>query len=365
MEFGRLQVAPANWFLRRAGVRRLIVIAAVFLAWGSHGASFAEGQGLPGLPALEPPTFRMPQLPALGEYGSPNPACGPLPFLDPTKFYAGYLVENGAHVFHELRNTGTALNNLQAVKHWYPEDGIFLGASQTARPYEEIALALEGWWLLSFEREARSKYVYPWSAPETESTGVTRRWDTKTTGWFIDGSIHFSWMPGAVKNGFSQINGLRYDYYAKSFEMNFNEFVFDSGTDDEMNVEISMLIPYMGAQYCMRGSNYEFVTRGIASPVVYGSIHYGETFGGGGYRDEGTWTFDRWKGFWAELFGSYDRRVSDRVSLGGFLKMTTMSLYASDDLETETVGGGTTGAEYDLIYRRLIYLVGGHAKVSF
>jgi hypothetical protein len=277
--------------------------------------------------------------------------------------YSGYIVENGAHVFHELENKGTPLHNLAHTKYYYPQEGFFVGLSNRAAIGKYADVMLEGWLLIPIETKARSHYVEAGSQQDISDTGSRRKWYPKTVGWFLDASVFYCINPDWFANGFSQVLGIRYDYYSRVMEQGKVQQLPIAGNNDRFEANLVTLVPYIGIEYRKRGLRYAITGRLLGSPLIWSRLNHLETFGN--IRDEGSFDFDAIGGYWGELFLQLDLRSSEATSLGGFVKMSGMSQFGDSFLTSTQGAGATQRVNFDITYRRLIYIVGLNAALSF
>lgn len=358
--FGSGQAARVGEFVRKFRLSALVVLVLALLLLSNADAQSPGSMsrmGIPWIPGVSDLGQR------ISEMGILDLSRQSTPFGTPA-LYSGILVENGSHVFHEVERKQEAVHGIRAIKHKYPQDGVFLGLSDRLAFDNDFDILLEGWVLIPIESRASSSYAATDFIGQIEGSLLTREWAPKTKAWFLDSSLLFSWDRVAFIDGVAQILGVRYDFYQRSFDQVSSDLP-SSGGDDKLHVTVKTVVPYIGMEYKMWGEKYNAILRFLLSPAVIGNLSYTENFGGGGYTDEGSFNFDVIGGYWGELFVNASMYTSQEVSFGGFLKMTSMSFYGDSSLRTSYTNGRFETARYDITYRRIIYTVGANLTIVF
>lgn len=350
MEFG-YTFRRITGLIERVRLSVSVVAASTLIALLTIGV--AHAQVLPSMPQVYQPNAPCPAT-EVGEFA----------LTGPSGFVGTLFPNRGDGQFHELEANGQALNGLISVRHKYPQRGIWLGLSETVKLPVDVDVVFEGWYLRPSRSEAVSRYQFT----GVGGVGTSKDWGkVQADSWFVDAFMLFSWAEGWRAHGWSQINGVRIDVYGRTLEDpdRVDGFVPLPITDsDRMEMSSSMVIPYIGMQVQRENSAYAATFRIIVSPFVIGGVHHEETWGGAnGRREEGSITFNR--GTFTELFIEAKRKPSDSVSIGGFMKFSAISAFGSGDLEGSLGGGATQTAGYDLIFRKIAYILGGTASIDF
>lgn len=357
---GSVQAVRVGEFVREFCLSTLFVLVLPLLL-----LSNAHAQSPGSMPRLA-----VPRIPGVSDLGQRISEMGILdlsrqstPFGTPA-FYGGILVENGSHVFHEVERKEEAVHGIRAIKHKYPQEGVFLGLSDRLAFGNDFDIRLEGWVLIPIESRASSSYAATDFVGQIEGSLVTRQWAPRTRAWYLDSALLYGGDRVAFIDGVAQILGVRYDLYQRSFDQVSSDLPSSSG-DDKLDVTVKTVVPYIGMEYQMGGEKYHAILRFLLSPAVIGNLSYTEDFGSGGYTDEGSFDFDVIGGYWGELFVNASVHTSRDVSFGGFLKMTSMSFYGDSSLKTSYTNGRFETARYDITYRRIIYTVGANLTIVF
>ena len=287
------------------------------------------------------------------------------PFGTPS-VYAGALIENNMHVFHELEAEGAHLHGMSHARHYYPQHGYWFGLSDKIALNDRFGILLEGWALVPKETPTNSQYVIDPFIGDISDSGVGRHWQPKTEGGFLDAAVFSSWIPGFCPRRFAYISGIRYDYYHRKLTNPESVTFQTSGVSDELDVKVQTVVLYFGTQYHLSSAAGALTWRVLVSPFIFGNLKHKESFGNGNFTDEGTFEFPFKKSYWGELFVNYHQKVMDDLDAGLFLKMTSMSFHgASSDLNTTYAGGNIESAPYSLTYRRIIYVFGASLNWAF
>jgi hypothetical protein len=287
------------------------------------------------------------------------------PFGTPS-VYAGALIENNMHVFHELEAEGAHLHGMSHARHYYPQHGYWFGLSEKIALNDRFGILLEGWALVPKETPTHSQYVIDPFIGDIADSGVGRHWQPKTEGGFLDAAVFSSWVPGFCSRRFAYISGIRYDYYHRKLTNPESVKFQTSGVSDELDVKVQTVVLYFGTQYHQSSAVGALTWRVLVSPFIFGNLKHKESFGNGNFTDEGTFEFPFKKIYWGELFVNYHQKVMNDLDAGLFLKMTSMSLHgASSDLNTTYAGGNIESAPYSLTYRRIIYVFGVSLNWAF
>lgn len=289
-------------------------------------------------------------------------------------FYLGKLHSMARHFRYELESTGATVPLIRHVNYIHAQYGIWLGAALEAPLSDGIGLHAEGWKLLPSRRNAYGSYFHNSNPPAPgdlpDSMNFWREWSPNTNAWYAD--LFLTVSPGldGYVNGIWAVCGGRYDSYRRVLSHSLSRGnangVQIASNADEMEMTVQLLIPYIGVQVSRAAPRYDLAVRMIGTPIVIGGLKHEETFGGIAARDEGWFPFEVPRGYWAELFVEGGLRVTQQITLGGFLKMTTMTFVSNADITRHSMTGGPTQSEnYDLIYRRLMYTYGAKAALHF
>ncbi|MDQ7784607.1 MAG: hypothetical protein RDU20_17110 [Desulfomonilaceae bacterium] len=285
-------------------------------------------------------------------------------------FYVGKIHSMARHTRYELESTGAVVPLIRHVNYICAQYGVWLGAALKMPLSEGLGLNAEGWKLVPVRREAYGTYFHNQDPPRPgdlpSAMDFWREWIPDTDAWF--GDVFLTVSPGldGYVNGLWAVCGGRYDHYGRVLHHSLSRGLNLASAKDEMEMTVRMLIPYIGVQVGRDGTRYDMTVRMVGTPIVLGGLQHGETFGGIGARDEGWFQFHVPRGYWAELFVDAGVQLTERISLGGFLKMTTMTLMSNADVTRHSMGDGSTRNEnYDLIYRRLMYTFGARAALRF
>ncbi len=285
-------------------------------------------------------------------------------------FYAGKLHTMARHTRYELESTGATVPLIRHVNYIFAQSGVWLGAAWKMPLSDGIRLNAQGWKLLPTRREVYGTYFHNLNPPTPgdlpSALDFWREWSPNTDAWYADLFLTVSSGLDGYVNGVWAVFGGRYDSYDRILRHSLSRGRNIASSKDEMEMSVQMLVPYIGIQVSRDARRYDLTVRMIGTPIVFGGLEHKETFGGIGVRDEGWFPFDVPRGYWAELFVEAGARVTQRVTFGGFLKMTTMTLMSNADITRDSVFGGPPQREnYDLIYRRLMYTFGAKAAVHF
>ncbi|MFH1115719.1 MAG: hypothetical protein V1792_17555 [Pseudomonadota bacterium] len=284
--------------------------------------------------------------------------------------YVGKIHSMARHFRYELESTGATVPLIRHVNYIGSQYGVWLGTAWKASLSDYVGLNVQGWSLFPTKRPVYGTYMNNLSPPTPgdlpEAMDFWREWSPSTDGWFMD--VFFTVNPGLTGygSGIGLVFGGRYDSYYRSLKQSLARGRSISADGDEMQMTATLFVPYIGMQVGRDAPGYDLAVRMIGTPIVFGGLKHSETFGGLGVRDEGWFPFDVPRGYWAELFVEGGVRVTGGINLGGFLKMTTMTLMSNADLTRSSVTGAPSQEEnYDLIYRRLTYTYGAKVALHF
>jgi len=293
-------------------------------------------------------------------------AIGTIQFGNPN-LYIGWQTEELGHVSHDLHARGTLVHGLIHSHYRFRQPGFWVGLSEGFSLGNRLKAAIEGWLLLSSRSESPSQYADDRWGGDVPDTGVGRTWEVQSTqGWFLDTYFWAGQQTDSVSSWWSPTAGVRYDFYYRRLGQLSAMLLPSAGPTDQMDITVKTFVPYVGINCGTTGQKISTTLRLIGSPMVLGSLSHKETYGSGGFRDEASFPFDVPRGYWGELFLSvHTGERNSKFGMGGFLKMTTMSLNSSSQLTTSRVAGGSESAEYDLIYRRMVYTIGLRFSVGF
>jgi hypothetical protein len=302
-----------------------------------------------------------------------------LPFIDSCDqyihgsvftFYVGKLHSMARHFRYELQSTDSTPGRVRHSNYVSSQYGVWLGVTGKIPLKDRFGLNVEGWKLVPIPGDIYGTYVHnndpprPGDLPDAMDTW--RRWTPGTDGWYVD--LHLTFSPGGESyiNGIGVVLGGRYDsYYRVLHQAQVRGRVIGLDGDD-MEMASTMFIPYIGIQVSRDAPRYDLGVRMIGTPMVIGGIRHAETWGVTGVRDEGWFQFDVPRGYWAELFVDAGLRVTNQVTVGGFLKMTTLTLMSNGDIERKAIAGGASQSDnYDLIFRRIMYTYGAKFALHF
>ena len=348
----------------------MVFAAPLFLIWlalvstvlpeAATGSPLATFDGAPGGPTV--PVF-LREIPYIGSYAH---------YLHGSrlKFYAGKLHSMARHFRYELESTRGTVPLIRHVNYICSQYGVWLGATCKTPLSDAVELDVEGWKLIPIPGDVYGSYLNN-SNPQAvgdlpDGMQLWRKWAPTTNAWYAD--LHVTASPGLENyvNGIGVVLGARFDKYRRVMHQEQSRGQNLALDGDEMEMNAHMFIPYVGVQVSRETSRLDMAIRMIGTPMVFGGIQHRETFGVIGARDEAWFSFDVPRGYWAELFVEGGVRVSGQVALGGFLKMTTMTLMSNADLtRTSLTGEPALSDNYDLVFRRLNYAYGATLALRF
>ncbi len=284
--------------------------------------------------------------------------------------YVGKIHSMARHFRYELESTGTTVPLIRHVNYIGSQYGFWLGTAWKTSLSDGIGLNMEGWTLLPVRHAVYGTYMNNLDPPTLgdlpDAMDFWREWSPKTDAWFLDLFLTVNPGLGGYGRGLGLVCGGRYDSYYRSLRQSLARGRNIASDGDEMQMAAHLLVPYIGVQVGRDARGYDLAVRMIGTPIVFGGLKHSETFGGLGVRDEGWFPFDVPRGYWAELFVEGGVRVTGEITLGGFLKMTTMALMSNADLTRRSVTGAPPQEEnYDLIYRRIMYTYGAKVALHF
>jgi len=187
-------------------------------------------------------------------------------------------------------------------------------------------------------------------------------------GGYIDAAIYFSWVPGWRRAGWSQINGLRYDYYVRRLK-NPDPLTLTppnpplvSSPSDVVEVNAGSWIPYVGLQteFSIIGGHGRF--RSLTG-LVFSHLNHTETWDAIARKDETALTSFS-SSFFFETFIDYKWELPKHTDLGFFLKMGTIDEHAHGRFDS-SVGGAVQSASCNLYYRKITYVFGAEVSAAF
>ncbi len=285
--------------------------------------------------------------------------------LDPLRFYVGFLIPNRADgQFHEIQAIGAPNFSLAGVRHQYPQRGIWTGISQKISYSDSLDLYLEGWYLLPIKSSGISKYSFSFNG-----TGhYARNWDSDATGGQFDMGVYWSWDPSWRLGPWTQIHGVRYDYYYRKLD---NPDDFEGGPvpwpstkSDKAELKSSALIPYIGIQFSNTNAYGTAFGRVLVSPLVIGRLSHKEQWhGGGGRTDTMSLAFDQ--SYFTEIQTEFSRFITKDIELGGFLRLGNLGTYGEAELESTLGSGASRTSSYTMNFRKLMYRFGIRFTASF
>jgi hypothetical protein len=284
-----------------------------------------------------------------------------------SRFFAGGLIANrGPGQSLNIETKGGSLFGLESVLHDFPQRGGYLGISQTFYGGRGVDLVGEAWFLVPEDTAvAHSNYRFTGGPGHLSS----RSWqNTEAAGCYIDAAVLFSWVPGWRKAGWSQINGLRYDYYSRRLK---NPGILNappsplliSSPSDVVEVNAGSWIPYIGLQSEYNGSGGRGTFRSLVG-IVISQLSHKETWGAIARKDELSITGNG-SSFFFEIFGDYTWHLSRHTDLGFFVKGYTIDEHADGHLESSVGGGAVEGISCNLYYRKILYVFGAELSTAF
>jgi len=301
-------------------------------------------------------------------FGSGIESWGRTTFFERPVFYIGWQTEELGHVAQEFHDRGKRIHGLIHGRYLFRQPGFWIGLSDTVSLGDRFRVGLEGWLMLPGKSDAPSDYADArWGEPgDIPDTGIGRLWEVKNSqGWFLDASVMAGSSLEGIYYGWSPIAGFRYDFYQRRLQQTSAELMPNTGPNDEMDISVKTFVPYFGLQYQREGEKISTTLRLVGSPIIFGNLSHSEDYGIGGFRDEGFFVFDVPRGYWGELFMEISGSPHGRFGLGAFLKMTTMTLQSHSNLTSSYADGRSENADYDLVYRRLIYTFGAKFSLRF
>lgn len=176
--------------------------------------------------------------------------------------YAGWMVGPKGVEF-EINSQDRVVGALQGVKHSYPLDGIWLGASHYLQPANSLGLYIGSWFLIDQESDSTEMYI---TAPVMEEN-----WKTLSDRRLVDTAVALN-IGGPIE----LLGGFRFDYLSTGFkDRMIAPGAIASATEAEA-ISYAYL-PYMGIQFRRRSTMGALILKFIGAPCYPGNFDYQES----------------------------------------------------------------------------------------
>jgi hypothetical protein len=279
--------------------------------------------------------------------------------------FSGAIIGNrGEAQFHDITPRGFLVGGIKEIRHFYPQQGVWIGARNNITMFDNaLGLVWEGWLLVPNQTNVTSRYYN-----DMGNVQAQREWSADVEDYYLDASICFSWFSNWRKNGWSQINGFRWERFEQTFKNPGSSWgnlisAWES-PDDRVDMRSDYFIPYIGIQMERRRSGLCGLGKMLVSPLVLGSLFHREVYAGASLRkDEGLLYFD--PGYFFEFMMELEYRTTPDLRLGCFIKMSALNLYGEGVIDTTGQVAGKTSGTYDLVHRKLSYMAGLKVNYTF
>jgi len=283
--------------------------------------------------------------------------------------YGAFTIHNRADgQFHEIPFTrGSVLGITNSGRHKYPARGGWAGVSERISLDSSLDIGLEGWAQLPSNQRCFSDYQFVGSGIPS-----ARVWDkADSTWWYADAAVYFSWVPGWRIAGWSQVAGLRYDYFFKRLRDPgpFEGPVpapFASNPSDTLEMTATWVTPYVGIEYRNDTELTVITLRFLAAPCALGTLEHEEHWLGAdptGRKDEASFAFGQ--SWFFEGYCDGACHVTKDSTVGGFMKMSHIDATSKGDFKSTLGSGVQQSADSALVFRRLGYAFGVKVDLRF
>jgi len=283
----------------------------------------------------------------------------------PPSFFVGIQVPNRHEgQFFEIESKGNTVLGLERIVHKYPQRGYWVAASEMVSYGKLFDVVAQGWYLIPENHKGSSTYQFAGSAlPNSRTWGRAG-----ATNWMADVMVLWSWAPSWRDEGWSQINGFRYDYYSRRLRDpedlgGFAQAVLPASSSDTVDLTANAFIPYIGIQFAARSSASTAVIAGLLGPV-FGTATHEETWQGGtGRIDRSRESYTR--SFFFEIQTELALTVGRDVQLGYYSRMGLINGKGEGTLESDLGAGGSQSGAYSMNYRKITYIFGLSLTTAF
>jgi len=274
-------------------------------------------------------------------------------------FYAGYLDNEKGVRFDIMPDGALGVGGTNAgIAFQYAVRGVLFGGSGTIPISERLDILVNGSWLLPFGGgETQHEW---WDAGPVILDYI---YSTKSQWWNVGGAATYN-----IAGPFSAMGGVMFDSFTTNFSSPWNYTGTFLSEDDEADLTVSSVIPYVGGVLTQGGPDGSLTIGMIGFPMLFGNTKYTQSWhrGAAQYGAEVSGNVD--SGYFFEIFAEAVVNIRAMV-MGIFAGWSTTHAKTNMDFDVDAVSRATaqalTSTGYTGSFYRSVWVVGGKFALDF